>query len=145
MLSLITFLIFAACAQALYDNNINYNSPSRRHEPLGISIPKVEKRLVDDRKILPRGAAPTLNFTHGVASGDPYPHSVILWTRLAPISNSAQTAPICVAYKVSSRKAMSDAITHGQCYTSSDVDYTVKIEATGLKPFHDLLLSILLL
>lgn len=26
-----------------------------------------------------------LNFTHGVASGDPYPNSVILWTRLAPM------------------------------------------------------------
>ncbi|KAK3063745.1 hypothetical protein LTS18_013112, partial [Coniosporium uncinatum] len=26
-----------------------------------------------------------LNFTHGIASGDPYPDSIILWTRVAPM------------------------------------------------------------
>lgn len=126
---------------------------------MGISIRKLVKR--ND----PRSAhAPSnLNFTHGVASGDPYPNSVILWTRCAPISTSVDdnstvsglvplynpvpiyngtggmhppsNAPVCVNFKVATDHAMSKVVTHGQAYTSSDVDYTVKVEASGLKPF----------
>ena len=121
-------------AEAFYDGNLNYNSPSRRHDYLGISLPKVQKRLADDKKLIVRGAS-NLNFTHGVASGDPLVDSVILWTRLAPITNVTQTAPICVNYQVSTSKTFSDCIDKGTAYTSSDVDYTVKVEAKGLVPF----------
>jgi alkaline phosphatase D len=67
---------------AAFDGNLNYHSPSRRHVNLGIDVPKVSRRSMK------RGAVPyqpsQLNFTHGIASGDPYPDSVILWTRVAP-------------------------------------------------------------
>jgi alkaline phosphatase D len=127
-------LAAAFSAEAVYDGNLNYNSPSRRHDYLGISLPKVQKRLADDKKLITRGAS-NLNFTHGVASGDPLVDSVILWTRLAPITNVTQTAPICVNYQVSTSKTFSDCIDKGTAYTSSDVDYTVKVEAKGLVQF----------
>jgi alkaline phosphatase D len=134
MLALTFLLLALACAEALYEGNLNYQSPSKRHDHFGINIPKVSKRLIDDRKLMARGTA-NLNFTHGVASGDPFPNSVILWSRLAPITNKTLTTPICVTYQVSTSKAFSSIITKGTAYTSSDVDYTVKVEATGLAAF----------
>jgi alkaline phosphatase D len=135
MLKVIQLFVLAVCTQAFYNSNINYESPSRRHDPLAIDIPKVEKRLVTERKLIPRGTTAELNFTHGVASGDPLSDRVILWTRIAPVNNQSQDSPICVHFKVSSSNSMSNAVSSGTAYTSSDVDYTVKVDATGLKPF----------
>jgi alkaline phosphatase D len=137
MVVLAQLLLLAVCAQAYFEGNINYNSPSRRHENFGISLPKVKKRLVQDvPKIVARGGGPQLNFTHSVASGDPLHDSVILWTRLAPVSNTTQlNSPVCLNYQVSTSKAMTGPVAKGTAYTSSDIDFTVKVEATGLQPF----------
>ena len=48
-----------------------------------------------------------------------------------PVSN----APVCVEYKIASDKALGSVVDSGTLYTSSDVDYTVKVEAQHLKPF----------
>lgn len=45
------------------------------------------------------------------------------------------TAPVCVEYKVSELEDFSDVACSDRAYTSSDIDYTVKVEAKGLKPF----------
>jgi alkaline phosphatase D len=159
MLSLLVFSSLAASALASYGANLNYRSPSLHHPSLGISVRKVVKR--GD----PRAAfdPATLNFTHGVASGDPYPHSVILWTRCSPMfddvdNNSTvsglvplynpvpiyhetdqtrppSNAPVCLNWAIASDKAMSQVVSHGTVYTTSDVDYTAKVEADGLRPF----------
>lgn len=151
MLAILTIVAFAGAAAASYANNLNYRSPSHNHPSLGVSIHKVNKRNA--------GSAPydasKLNFTHGVASGDPYPHSVILWTRLAPKPDTvndnstvsgyvplynpvpiqdenekpppASTAPICAEFKVATDKAFKDVVDSGKAYTSSDLDYTLKV------------------
>lgn len=156
MLHLLTILSLVVVTFASYGSNLNYRSPSLHHPGLGISIRKVVKRHV------PRQNAPasSLNFTHGVASGDPYPNSVILWTRCAPMmddvtSNSTvsgfvalynpvpiyndtmppSTAPVCLNWKITSDKNLTKVVDSGTVYTSSDVDYTVKVEAQKLQPF----------
>ena len=68
MLSLLILLACVGGALASYANNLNYRSPSLNHPALGVSIHKVNKRHAG---AVPR-AAGALNFTHGVASGDPY-------------------------------------------------------------------------
>jgi len=70
-------LSLAATATASYSGNLNYRSPSENHPGLGISIHRVAKRGVQGSSFDPS----KLHFTHGVASGDPYADSVILWTR----------------------------------------------------------------
>lgn len=137
MLVFTYLLLLTVCAEAYFEGNINYNSPSRRHENFGISLPKVKKRLVEDApKVVARGESPQLNFTHNVASGDPLHDSVILWTRLAPVSNTTKlNSPICLNYQVFTSKAMTGPVTKGTAYTSSDIDFTVKVEAKGLQPF----------
>lgn len=136
---------------ASFDGNLNYHSPSRRHDGLGIDVPKVAKRSLIKR------AAPwdpaQLNFTHGVASGDPYPHSVILWTRIAPslVSDASNVTvsgyvafyshetekyikaspnPICVEYRVGTDTNFSRIADKGTAYTTSDIDFTVKVSVS---------------
>ncbi|KJZ72285.1 hypothetical protein HIM_08326 [Hirsutella minnesotensis 3608] len=145
---------------ASFDGNINYASPSRRHTRLGLDVNLIRRRSWKRGTIAPQ--ASQLRFTHGVASGDPWPESVILWTRVAPSSESsisevavqgtaplyshetekyvqADSHPICVEWRVFTPKygandRGSTTIAHGTAYTSSDIDYTVKVEATGLEP-----------
>jgi alkaline phosphatase D len=143
-----TSLAFASSALATYEGNLNYHSPSRRHPSLGIDIPKIK---LTKRGLEPRAWDPAqLNFTHGVASGDPYPDSVILWTRISPrLENDrsnvtvsgpvplynhdteryikASPNPICVEYQVSKDANFTAVVDKGTAYTTSDIDYTVKV------------------
>ncbi|KAL1634050.1 hypothetical protein SLS58_010844 [Diplodia intermedia] len=152
-----TFVVLGSIgtAAARYTANLNYDSPSAHHPFLGISLYKVVRR--HDTAIRSIGAS-ALNFTHGVASGDPYADSVILWTRVSPeydnnksnatVSGTVplfnhdmqeyvriSTAPVCVDFNVATDRNMKHVVTSGQAYTSSDIDWTIKVEATGLKPF----------
>ncbi|KAJ9093940.1 hypothetical protein QFC20_007026 [Naganishia adeliensis] len=75
-----------------------------------------------------------LNFTHAVASGDPYDYSVLLWTRALPVEQAAVDVPVCVTYNVfDGLNGSGNAVSSGYAFTSYDVDFTVKVEATGLK------------
>ncbi|KAL0579941.1 hypothetical protein V5O48_002025 [Marasmius crinis-equi] len=76
-----------------------------------------------------------------VASGDPFDTSVILWTRAVPTSPDGtsslpdQSVPACLSYKVSTNEQPNgNPVTSGEAFTSYDVDWTVKVEATRLKP-----------
>jgi alkaline phosphatase D len=139
-------LALAGGALASYTGNINYFSPSLHHPELGVSIRKVAARAYAKSAWDPA----QLNFTHGVASGDPYEDSVILWTRIAPSSDNdksnvtvsghvdlyshevddyvkASKAPVCVEWKISTEKDLKPFADSGTAYTSSDVDFTVKV------------------
>ena len=140
--------IMAGLVSASFDGNLNYDSPSKRHDHLGIDIDIVSHRT------LKRGSVPylpsQLNFTHGVASGDPYSDSVILWTRIAPSDASdksnitvegtaplysheteqyikADANPICVDWKVWEPQSKTTIVSQGKAYTTSDIDFTLKV------------------
>ncbi|MEO0470848.1 MAG: alkaline phosphatase D family protein [Bacteroidota bacterium] len=70
-------------------------------------------------------------FYHGVASGDPYPESVILWTRVTP---ETQLSSIPVGWEVSEKEDFSTIFRSGSFTTRPERDYTVKVEAKGLHP-----------
>lgn len=152
-------LAYVSVALASFGTNLNYRSPSHHHAGMGISVRKVVKRQDPSITYSPS----QLNFTHGVASGDPYPNSVIIWTRCAPntdVVNDNSTvsgyvplynpvpilndtdqgkppskSPVCVSYKVATDQQMTTIVDQGTVYTSSDIDYTLKVEASGLNPF----------
>jgi alkaline phosphatase D len=71
-------------------------------------------------------------FYHGVASGDPTPHSVVLWTRVTPPSENYGS--IDVRWKIATDTAFLNTVNGGIVSTDSSRDYTVKIDATDLKP-----------
>ena len=69
-------------------------------------------------------------FRHGVASGDPLGDRVILWTRITPRSGGAQR----VAWQLASDEKVTQIVARGEVDTGAARDYTVKVDAGGLRP-----------
>lgn len=67
-------------------------------------------------------------FMHGVASGDPMPDRVIIWTRVSPQA----TGTISVSWQMASDSLMRSIVKTGQTTTGPSKDYTVKIDVSGL-------------
>lgn len=66
-------------------------------------------------------------FYHGVASGDPLSDRVIIWTRITTDSISAP-----VQWQVATDTLFVNIVAHGTFTTDTSLDYTVKIDVTGL-------------
>lgn len=71
-----------------------------------------------------------VDFGHGVASGDPLPDRVILWTRISPKVNAA----ITVKWRICRDLDMQDEANSGTFTTDASRDYTIKVDADGLMP-----------
>jgi len=147
--------------QATHSNNLAFRSPYKDDDFLAMDPVRVARRALKKRGAARRSEDDhrhiwsqtlnthhnesddeqthhvykgNLNFTHGVASGDPYDTSVILWTRAVPAHEHGD-AFACVTYRVYTTEDLSGTpLTQGVAWTAEDVDWTVKIEATGLQP-----------
>jgi phosphodiesterase/alkaline phosphatase D-like protein len=75
-------------------------------------------------------AAPGGVFSHGVASGDPGPDSIILWTRVTTDNGE----PVAVVWEIAPDAAFSSLAASGDGVARPEADFTVKILATGLAP-----------
>ncbi|XVV34617.1 alkaline phosphatase D family protein [Streptomyces sp. CA-100214] len=91
---------------------------------------------------LPAGAAGTAPaFLHGVASGDPLPDGVLLWTRVTPvpeaIPGSGAGPDTVVSWVVATDKALTNIVAKGSVTATADSDHTVKADIRGLAPATD--------
>lgn len=77
-------------------------------------------------------------FRHSVASGDPLTDRVILWTRVTPPAGSADASgsarAIEVSWHIASDEAMTQIVSQGTALAAEAKDFTVKIDAGGLRP-----------
>jgi alkaline phosphatase D len=77
-------------------------------------------------------------FAHGVASGDPRPRKVIIWTRVTPTPASAPGSGrgprVEVRWEVARDRSFRKVVRRGSFATSAARDHTVKLDVTGLKP-----------
>jgi len=73
---------------------------------------------------------PDGQFTHGVASGDPGPGSVVLWTRFVP----AGGRHCSVGFEVAEDEGFTKIAARGEGLAAAPQDWCVKILADGLKP-----------
>lgn len=69
-------------------------------------------------------------FYHGVASGDPLQDAVIIWTRVTPTRDTI----IPVKWFMATDTAFTNIVKSGEAYTDYTIDYTVKVDVTGLEP-----------
>lgn len=69
-------------------------------------------------------------FFHGVASGDPLPDAVIIWTRVTSTLPSVD-----VDWFVALDTGMTQIVAQGTVTTDATKDYTVKVDVTGLSPY----------
>ena len=72
-----------------------------------------------------------VNFEYGVASGDPLQDRVILWTRLTPNDSSAR---LQVTWEIALDDQFKQIIKTDKVTTAKAQDFTVKVDATNLKP-----------
>ena len=76
-------------------------------------------------------------FTLGVASGDPTPDGVVLWTRLAPKpleGGGMPSHPIGVEWTVASDERMQRIVQRGAVLAVPELGHSVHVEVDGLEP-----------
>ncbi len=75
----------------------------------------------------------SVQFLHGVASGDPMADRVMLWTRATPAGGSAGDA-VSLRWVVATDDQLDHVVARGELSTGPGRDYTVKVDVGGLKP-----------
>ncbi len=80
-------------------------------------------------------------FRHGIASGDPLPDAVVLWTRVTPtaeaLPGSGAGPRVAVSWQVATDPDFRRVVAQGSTLTGPERDHTVKVDATGLAPATD--------
>lgn len=80
-------------------------------------------------------------FAHGVASGDPLPDAIVLWTRVTPVPlatpGSGVGPNVSVRWEISEFSDFNLVADSGALTTGPSRDHTVKVDANGLKPATD--------
>src|SRR3954454_1387361 len=71
-------------------------------------------------------------YPQGVASGDPDPHSVILWTRRSYTEGTRQLLTV----EVAEDEAFKRVVANAKAPVSSVADWTARVLIAGLKPAH---------
>jgi alkaline phosphatase D len=76
-------------------------------------------------------------FTLGVASGDPTPDGVVLWTRLAPRpfdGGGMPHHPLAVQWQIATDERMQRVVKRGAVLAVPDLGHSVHVEVDGLEP-----------
>ncbi|MER5387576.1 alkaline phosphatase D family protein [Saccharopolyspora sp. NPDC002686] len=82
-------------------------------------------------------------FSLGVASGDPLPGGVVIWTRLAPEplaadgSGGMPAKPVQVQYEVATDERFRDVVQRGSATATPELGHSVHAEISGLEPGRD--------
>ncbi|WP_282784403.1 MULTISPECIES: alkaline phosphatase D family protein [unclassified Nocardia] len=80
-------------------------------------------------------------FQHGLASGDPLPDRVILWTRVTPSAaatpGSGVGEPVRVRWEVATDEGFGTVVASGTHTATADSDHTVKVDVSGLAAGRD--------
>ncbi|WBV41824.1 alkaline phosphatase [Pseudoroseomonas cervicalis] len=77
-------------------------------------------------------------FTLGIASGDPWPDGVVLWTRLAPEplapGGGMPKLAVPVRWSVAEDAAMQRVVQQGEALARPELGHAVHVELSGLRP-----------
>ncbi|MFJ4199114.1 alkaline phosphatase D family protein [Streptomyces sviceus] len=89
----------------------------------------------------PAGAVEAPAFLHGVASGDPLPDGILLWTRVTPTAEAVPGSGLGpdteVGWVVARDKAFTTVVAKGSVTATAASDHTVKADVRGLAPATD--------
>ncbi|KAI0332127.1 hypothetical protein GY45DRAFT_1433422 [Cubamyces sp. BRFM 1775] len=152
----------AASVTGIFDRNLAYSSPFLNQPQLSHDTASLQARHLDfvkrqwfsdtesskdfkdehyptfyggDFSNSPYIYSGGVNFTHSVASGDPFSDSVLLWTRAVPLGLPDQSVPVCISFKIFDNPELQGRpLDTGEAFTSYDVDFTLKLEAKNLLP-----------
>ncbi|MFD7205233.1 alkaline phosphatase D family protein [Streptomyces sp. NPDC059893] len=116
----------------------NSLAPRRR------SVVKAAAATAGAAALAPLAVAPAAHaadgpaFLHGVASGDPLPDGILLWTRVTPtpdaVPGSGKGPDTDVGWEVAQDKDFRQVVAHGTTTARASADHTVKADVRGLLP-----------
>jgi len=94
-----------------------------------------EKEVIIEKQLLTENTSHLRDsslapFYHGVASGDPYEESVVIWTRVSP---AYQMNNIGIEWEMSLEPTFKNILQEGTLTTNPAKDYTVKTIVESLK------------
>lgn len=81
----------------------------------------------------------TTPFTLGIASGDPWPDAVVIWTRLAPepfgpLGGMAPDKPVAVKWQVATDEHFRHVVRRGTATARPEYAFSVHVDVRGLRP-----------
>jgi alkaline phosphatase D len=105
--------------------------------PTGVVGEDVPPETAVDMPPLP-SSLPAELFALGVASGDPLPDSVVLWTRLVndPLAadGGLPDQPLPVRWEMAASRAFDDVVASGDVVAEPALAHSVHVDASGLEP-----------
>ncbi|MEB2780466.1 alkaline phosphatase D family protein [Algoriphagus sp. C2-6-M1] len=128
------------------------SSPHNKQTQLFISSEKIDRRTFLQKTALTLSGASLIGaipfytkagelsdypFTLGVASGEPLPDGIVLWTRLAPkpLEGGGLTdQEIEVSWEIASDPGFSDIVQHGKELATKDFAHSIHVEVSDLSP-----------
>ncbi|MFK4067957.1 alkaline phosphatase D family protein [Streptomyces sp. NPDC029674] len=115
--------------------SLNSSAPSRRTV---VKAAAAGAALAAPLASIPAHAAERPAFHHGVASGDPLPDGVLLWTRVTPapdaVPGSGKGPDTEVSWEIAEDKGFTRVVAHGSTTARAASDHTVKADVRGLLP-----------
>lgn len=111
-----------------------YASRSRRQVLIGLGM-LTGAAIIYPHTQLAATPAPD-PFTLGVASGEPLPTSVVIWTRLAlrPLEGGRMAEPVSVQWQVATDETMRRVVQQGTAIAVAEWGHSVHVEVQGLEP-----------
>ena len=110
--------------------------PRRTVLVTGAAVPVVARTPALGSRQAPFGDVSV--FAHGVASGDPLPRGVVIWTRVTPTPaatpGSGRGPTVTVRWEVATDRGFRHVVRRGGFSTGPSRDHTVKVDVRGLKP-----------
>lgn len=117
------------------------NSPNPRRRTVVKAAAAGAVLVAPSAAAIPARAAEAPVFLHGVASGDPLPDGVLLWTRVTPVPEAVPGSglgpDVEVSWTVALDKAFTNIVAKGRATASAATDHTVKADIRGLAPATD--------
>ncbi|MDZ8069621.1 MAG: alkaline phosphatase [Nostoc sp. DedQUE08] len=90
-----------------------------------------------DRRAIARSRFSNYPFTLGIASGDPYPTSVVIWTRLAPEPLNGGGMPpanVPIRWEMATDPDMKRIVSRGTVLATPQLAHSVRVVVEGLQP-----------
>lgn len=116
-----TFLLGATAAGGVFTRSV-----SAQHQATPGASPAADPALRENL------------FSLGVASGDPLPDGVVIWTRLAPMpfedDGGMGAAPVEVQWEVALDEQMTRIVLDGTAVAETEWAHSVHVEVSGLEP-----------
>jgi alkaline phosphatase D len=113
-------------------------APSRRTVVKAAAVGAVAAPVLAGAATPALAATGATAFLHGVASGDPLPDGVLLWTRVTPapeaVPGSGLGPDVRVEWELAEDRSFTRVVAAGATTATAASDHTVKTDVRGLRP-----------